>query len=359
LEDLRGAVNRLTAEVLPLQSGSLDVEIKTDAEQTREIAAVFRFLISRFNDLVTQVKTDSILSRDAAKELKRNVRSVIETDENNIRQFNETALTFRKIPDDSRRMSLEISDSAVAGQSIEKARAGAQSAQKNAAAAAALRRQIQESAKRVARLGEHSQEIAVVAKAVEDLARRTNLIALNASIQSAESAGGQNRGIAILAEEIERIAARAEAANKQISTLGKSLSADVGAVEHSIKIAGGEAANLSKFAIETGNALEELEKYAAQFLNLQTNLAAYAREQSIETEVANETFAASISESEYALANLRKSEIAAAHLENLTESLQAAVAVYKTAETEQAVESDETVNDLEIVGLTEPYTPKL
>lgn len=332
LEKLRGAIGRITEEISPVRNGNFDVEIKSDSIHAGEIAETFRFLIDNFNELVARIKTDSLEARGAAIEIKRSVGTIIEQDENKIRRLNQAALTLGQIPKSIEKVARELSDSSIsATQSIEKARLGTQASQKNLDAVGALRKQIQESAKRVGRLGEHSQEIANAAKAVADLARRTKMIALNASIQAGET-NGQNRGISILAEEIERLAARAENADKQISALGKSISADIGEVENSLQATVGEAANLSKFAIEAGNSLNELEKYVGQFLNLQTKLGSQASEQSFEADAAFQVFISSISETEGALKNLKESEANAERISNSADNLQFAVADYKVSE---------------------------
>ena len=92
----------------------------------------------------------------------------------------------------------------------------------------------------------------------------------------------------------------------------------------------GEAANLSKFAIETGNSIGELEKYIGQFLNLQEKLVAYAGEQSADTEMTFQNFVALVAESEKVVKNLKESEMQVSQITMATESLQVAVADFKT-----------------------------
>ncbi len=69
----------------------------------------------------------------------------------------------------------------------------------------------------------------------------------------------------------------------------------------------GEVASLSKFAIETGNVLSEMERYMGHFLNLQESLIAYSKDQSEETDKAFATFVDSIGETEITVSKLRGS----------------------------------------------------
>jgi len=334
LEKLRGSVKQISEDVSPARRGNLDLEIKAVEPQTREIAETFEFLIAGLKNLIERVKTNSLEARRSVDEVKGSVRGVIEYDENKIQRLNQAVLTLKQIPQSVQSIAQEISGSAsVANQLIERARGGSLAAQKNSGAVSSLRKQIQESVKRARRLGEHSLEIAQFAKAIEDLARRTNMIALNASIQAVEPEG-QRRGILILAEEIERLAERAEKATKQISTLNKSIALDISEVEHSLQTTGGEAALLVNFGIETRDSLGEIEKYLGQFLNLQTKLISGSGEQSTEADAAFQTFVASISENETSLKNLKEFEADILSLSSLVENLLTAAEDFKIPENE-------------------------
>ncbi|HLM61047.1 MAG TPA: methyl-accepting chemotaxis protein, partial [Pyrinomonadaceae bacterium] len=186
--------------------------------------------------------------------------------------------------------------------------------------------------KRIGKLGERTQEIGKIAKTVEDLAQRTNMIALNAAIQAVETGerGRGGGGFVAFTEEVERLAERAANTNKQISTLNKTMTAEVGEIERSLQDTVSEAADLSRFAIETNSSLSELEKYIQQFLNLQEKLVAYAGEQSADTEMTFQNFVALVAESEKAVKNLKESEMQVSQITMATESLQVAVADFKT-----------------------------
>ncbi len=331
LERLKAAVRQLAEEICRVRNGNFDAEIKSDFMPTREISETLKFLVHHFSELINRVKNDSNQSHASAKEIQKTLQAIIGADENRIREMNQSTLALKQIPQAIQKISQELSAAShTAGQSIEQAQKGSLMARENLAAADALRQQIRETVKRVGHLGERTQEIGEVAKTIEDLAQRMNMIALNASIRAAE-AGEQGRGFAALTEEVERLAERAAGTDKQISALNKTVAAEIGEIERSVQDSVGEAASLSKYAVETGSALSALEKYNRQFLNLQEKLVAYAGGQTAEAESTFQSFAASIHETESAVRSLKESETQIAQVAASMENLQFAVAGFKTS----------------------------
>lgn len=81
-----------------------------------------------------------------------------------------------------------------------------------------IRATIQETAKRIKRLGERSQEIGGIVRLIDTIAERTNMLALNANMQAAQ-AGEAGRGFMVVAAEVQRLAENAKDAAHQIEKL--------------------------------------------------------------------------------------------------------------------------------------------
>lgn len=81
-----------------------------------------------------------------------------------------------------------------------------------------IRDTIRETEKRIKRLGERSQEIGGVVNLIHDIAERTHILALNASMHAA-SAGEAGRGFAVVANEVQKLAENSREATSKISAL--------------------------------------------------------------------------------------------------------------------------------------------
>lgn len=332
LEKLEAAIGAISEEISLVRRGNLDAEIKSDCLLTGDITETLDYLLKNLKELAFQIRNNAGSAYDSASDAKKIVRGVVQTGEDKLTKLNEIAFLIGQMPLSARKMHDELAGSAEsAGQSIEKAGRGAAAARANLNGVGNLRRQMQEAIKKIGNLGERSHEITRIAKAIEDLARRTNLIALNASIRAAEGAD-KKQGFSILAEEVERLAARAEKTSKEISSLNQSIAAEIGDVGNSLQTSVGEAANLSRLTIETGDALDELEKYVKNSLSLQTKLARISGEQSVEAEKNLAAFADSIAATKRGIGELKHAETNIVAVAEAAKNLQSAAAHFTLPE---------------------------
>ena len=325
LEKLQFAVNQLTDEVSNVRQNNLYISISSDSPHTEQLSGTLIYLIDQLNSTISLVKMSASQSNILFAEVQKTMQIVIQQDENRIQGMTEASATLRKVPTIVQKISIELSQSSEsAHQSIQKAQNGATNALANLNSINLLRKKIQESIKQVQKLNESSQEIGRIAKTVEDLAHRTNMIALNASIQAAEL-GDKGHNFVVVSEEVERLAERAGNTNKHISSLNKTIQSEINKAENSLESTVGEISELSKFAIESGNSIGELERYIKQFLNLQEKLISYTNERTEDTEKAFKIFTDSISETEKSVGSLKQSEKLVSEIRASMENMQSSI----------------------------------
>jgi twitching motility protein PilJ len=106
---------------------------------------------------------------------------------------------------------------------------GGESVERTVAGILQIRETVSETARKVKRLAEASQEISKIVAVISQIASRTNLLALNASIQAAR-AGDAGRGFAIVADEVRQLADRSAKSLKEIEQIVLQIQSETGSV---------------------------------------------------------------------------------------------------------------------------------
>jgi twitching motility protein PilJ len=168
----------------------------------------------------------------------------------------------------------------VARHSVDIAHKGGDAVRRTIDGMNAIRETIQETSKRIKRLGESSQEIGNIVELINDIAEQTNILALNASIQ-ASMAGEAGRGFAVVADEVQRLAERAANATKQIEVLVRTIQTDTNEAVVSMERSTTDVVGGALLAENAGAALEEIEQVSNQIASLVQNISASARQQAV------------------------------------------------------------------------------
>jgi len=222
----QAAILRLMNELQEVADGNLTVQATVSEDITGAIAdsvnytvEELRLLVGRINNTVEQVTEASSAAQQTAVRL----QSASEEQSREIRSTGDAVLGMaRQISD----VSVSAAESAtVARQSLGAAEDGQRAVQNSITGMNEIREQIQETSKRIKRLGESSQEIGEIIELISDITEQTNVLALNAAIQAA-SAGEAGRGFSVVAEEVQRLAERSGEATKQIGALVRTIQTD-------------------------------------------------------------------------------------------------------------------------------------
>ena len=273
------AILRLLDELGDLADGDLTIQTTVSEDFTGAIADSINFTIDQLRSLVSTINETAVQVSAAAQETQATAMHLAEASEHQAKEIAGASAAVNEMAVSIDQVSANASESAaVAERSVSIANKGAEVVQNTIHGMDTIREQIQETSKRIKRLGESSQEIGDIVSLINDIADQTNILALNAAIQ-ASMAGEAGRGFAVVADEVQRLAERASAATKQIEALVKTIQTDTNEAVISMEQTTSEVVRGARLAQDAGVALEEIENVSANLADLIQNISNAARQQ--------------------------------------------------------------------------------
>ncbi len=274
------AIMRLLDEMGSLAEGDLTVKTTVSEDITGAIADSVNYAIDELRSLVTTINETSEQVSSSAQESQTTARNLADAAQQQARQISSATSAINQIVTSMDTVSKDSAESAdVAERSVKIASRGAEVVRETISGMDSIRDQIQETSKRIKRLGESSQEIGSIVELINDIAEQTNILALNAAIQAA-SAGEAGRGFAVVADEVQRLAERSTGATKRIETLVQAIQSDTNEAINSMEQTTTEVVAGARLAEDAGSALGDIERVSHDLSALIQTISAAAREQS-------------------------------------------------------------------------------
>ncbi|OAL78631.1 chemotaxis protein [Acinetobacter sp. SFB] len=276
----QNAILRLLDEIADLADGDLRSYATVSEDFTGAIADSINFAIDQLRELVSRITETSQEVAQYTANTQGITNQLAEASEHQAQEIAGASAAINEMAMSIDQVSSNATESAVvAERSVQIAANGADVVNRSIEGMDTIREQIQETSKRIKRLGESSQEIGNIVALINDIADQTNILALNAAIQ-ASMAGEAGRGFAVVADEVQRLAERSASATKQIEGLVKTIQTDTNEAVISMEQTTSEVvrgANLSKNA---GVALDEIQNVSSNLAKLIANISDAAKLQS-------------------------------------------------------------------------------
>ena len=275
----QAAILRLLDEIGDLADGDLTAQATVTEDFTGAIADSINESIDQLRALVETINATAQEVEQAAQDTQGTAMHLAEASEHQAQEIAGASAAVNEMAVSIDQVSANASESAaVAERSVAIANKGNEVVQNTIVGMDTIREQIQDTSKRIKRLGESSQEIGDIVSLINDIADQTNILALNAAIQ-ASMAGDAGRGFAVVADEVQRLAERSSGATKQIEALVKTIQTDTNEAVISMEQTTSEVVRGARLAQDAGVALEEIEKVSTSLAALIQNISNAARQQ--------------------------------------------------------------------------------
>jgi len=273
------AILRLLDEMGDLADGDLTVHATVTEDITGAIADSINYAIDALRNLVHAINETTQQVSSAAQQSQATAMHLAEASDHQAQQItgassaiNEMAVSIEAVSSHAGELADE------ANRSVDIAVRGNEAVQRTIHGMDSIREQIQETSKRIKRLGESSQEIGDIVELINDIAEQTNILALNAAIQAA-MAGEAGRGFAVVADEVQRLAERSGDATKQIEALVKGIQSDTKEAVSSMESSTAGVVKGAQLAQNAGESLEQIENVSKHLAELITNISDSAKQQ--------------------------------------------------------------------------------
>ena len=323
------AILRLLNEMGNLADGDLTVQASVTEDVTGAIADSINFTIEELRTLVRGINSATDQVTKATQETQAISNRLFEASQRQNREIKQASASVLTMAESINEVAQNAAQSAkVAESQLAAAEKGGTAVQDQISGMNDIRSQIQETSKRIKRLGESSLEIGEIVELISDITEQTNVLALNAAIQAA-SAGEAGRGFTVVAEEVQRLAERSGEATKQIEAIVKTIQADtqdaVAAMEKST-VGVVEGAKLSDAA---GQALADIQRVSRELAELIGRISAQTQRQSASVTDVTRGMQGILRISEETTEGTKQTNVSIGQLTKLAAELRSSVAGFK------------------------------
>ncbi len=267
-DTIQESIMKLLEEISALSDGDFTARAEVTEDMTGAIADSFNAMADQFSDIIRKVKIATEAVGTTSEDVTQKTMGLAEKNIEQVKgvtaaveAIEEMVESIREVADNA------LQSAAVSKQSRANAQEGATAVSETSKAMGEIREQINETARSIKRLGESSLEIGNIVQIIDDIADRTSILALNASIQAA-MAGDAGHGFAVVADEVQRLADSSSNSTKQIELLVKSIQTEIKDVTNRIDESIGKVVQGSKLADGAHDKLQQIEDVSNRLAQL-------------------------------------------------------------------------------------------
>lgn len=321
----QAAILRLMNELQEIAEGNLTVYATVSEDVTGAIADSVNVTLEELRRLLGKVRQTALQvgkSCELAHNMSTELLALSKRQSGEIQQTGQMVLQMTAQIHRVSRAASESSD--VAQSSVQAAEQGEAAVQDSIRGMQHIREQIQETSKRIKRLGESSLEIGDITELISDITEQTHVLALNASIQAA-AAGEAGRGFAVVAEEVQRLAERCGDAARQITTLVKTVQEDAQEAVVAMELSTQGVVEGARLSDAAGTALGDIRRVSQHLAELIAGISGSAAQQATVADAVTRNIDSILTVTEHTRHGTQQTASSVKELADLAKALESAI----------------------------------
>jgi len=201
-----------------IAAGNLRIDVRPQSKTDR-LGNSFARMVANLRDVTGEIKEGVNVLATSASEIMASISLVAASTAETATAMSQTTTTVEEVKQTaqvSNQKARSVSDSAQ--KVVQVSQSGKRAVGATIEGMNRIKEQMEAIAESTIRLSEQGQAIGEIITSVNDLAERSNLLAVNAAIEAAK-AGEQGRGFVVVAQEIKSLAEQSKQATAQVHTI--------------------------------------------------------------------------------------------------------------------------------------------
>ena len=255
-EQLEQAISTLIEEIIGATDGDLTVRANLNSMQLSTVADLFNAIIDNLQEIAIEAKQSS---SQVGSSLEQNERDIRLLAQQAVAEAEETRNTLTSVEQMSRSIQAVATNASqaeqIADDTYNTVLTSATNMDSTVDSILHLRNTVGETSKKMKRLGESSQKISQAVSFIEEIALRTNILAINATVEAGR-AGEYGQGFTIVAEQVAGLAEQSAAATKEIAKIVAEIQTETQGVNQAMESGTSQVVETSRLLESTRESLD-------------------------------------------------------------------------------------------------------
>ncbi len=328
-ERLQQAVVKLLLDIEGARKGDLTVQAAVDDQEMGSVADAFnatirslRVIVSQVIETSDQVQIASRRNEALMQHLAGETDSQAQAITSALRSVEEMEQSIRSVAQSAQAAA------AIAQQALVATTEGEATMDQTVNSIENIRTSAAETAKKVKRLAESSQEISKIIGIISGISEKTNLLAFNASIEAAR-AGENGQGFRIVADEVRRLAERVTESTKEIEPLIGTIQSETSEVLQQMEASTSQVVTGTQLVGKTKLTLQQLGEISRQINALLQSISGSTVSQAEASALVTQTMQAVVAIATNASQESRVVSVSLQELVDVATTLQASVSKFR------------------------------